>query len=403
MAKTKLQQPDSITFTIESPLLARAVDAVGSAVGQNPLLPIMEDIHFVLDNTECIVEATDLQMWRTDHFPFLSGIQANFTLPHKALRSLLDALKPQTLTITLDRAPAEGQHGRISFQATIKHSKGKLVLPSQDGRDFPVVEKGDMDVSKTTFKFKPSDLIGAIAHTQWAQHTGHDPRPWMTSHMLALSAGKINVYTSNGGNMASISMAAEYQGDPVSLFAPKAITRALIAFLKGRESLTGHFNKKAVVLYTDESIFGFILPETPMTEESFLSYIPKDQTILLQISAAEVCGALRRMLIGSMETTQGKTGTMQIFEDSEKMHLSGSQANYGTEADETCEITPVELQKDLDFKCGMNFSMFMEGLAAAGAIQDNVLIKIVAPNKAIILHPVSRPDAFTLVMPLTYN
>lgn len=398
MAKTKQTGP--ITFTIESNILASAIGQVGTAVGTNPLLPIMEDVRITLADTTMTVEATDLKVWRVDKVTLLTGVNTDFTLPYKALKSLLETLSPQPITITLETVDVMAGAGAAPMRATIKYKGGRQVMPANNGADYPTFDPGESGNLDDIFTFKASDLAGAISHTTWAQETDNDDlRIWKMCHMVVLDQTQIRVYACDGNNMATAALPAESKNKE-SLLIQKTSTRALLGFLKGKDQVSAQFSKRAILFNAGESIFGCIRPEDPMNEEKFLSIIPSNQDIVFQVSAAETISALRRVTIAANDSANGRYGNMELHGATHKMRFIGSQVDYGRESEEEVEIMPQQIAEGLEFKSGMNFTSFMAAIAAAGSIQDNLTIKFVTPERPYIIYPTSRPDCWSMVIPL---
>ncbi len=391
-------KPSTATFTLNTNHLRAALAGVGTAIGANPVLPIMEDVRFQIHPAGVRLSATDLSMWRIEEFAAMMGTTADFTLPFKQIKELIATLKSADVEITIEPSNAAPGSGAPPLNATLKYGRGKMTLPAYDGAAFPNIEHLK-EKDATSFTINGNDLAAAFAKVKWAQVDTKDSRPFITSHMLALHPGKINVYATDRHDLAAISVQAVCEGEQHNIFAPAAVYGALLAFCTDKSTVNVAFDERRCVI-SDENgnAFGFQLPETPMREASYLSLRPTTPLFLFTVSAAEMIGSIKRALIAANDITSH--GSLTLIDGA--IRIESTDYDYARSASEevAIELDTNGNEVEEGYTMNVNLTKLLRGLTAAGQVNDAVRFQISGPRTAFVYWPVTREDIWTLSMPI---
>ena len=73
-------------FSISSAELKEQLNIINGAIGSNPVLPILEDFLFILEDEKLIIVATDLETFITAELPVQAEVKGSIAVPAKILR-----------------------------------------------------------------------------------------------------------------------------------------------------------------------------------------------------------------------------------------------------------------------------------------------------------------------------
>lgn len=115
-------------FSVSSSELLKQLQVASGAIGSNPVLPILEDFLFKIENKKLTIAATDLESSISTSIEVLADNDFTVAVPAKILLETLKALPQQPVTFTIDEE---------NFGIEITSSYGKYRLAGENGEDFP--------------------------------------------------------------------------------------------------------------------------------------------------------------------------------------------------------------------------------------------------------------------------
>ncbi|MBK8557671.1 MAG: DNA polymerase III subunit beta [Lewinellaceae bacterium] len=165
-------------FSVSSSELLRQLQVASGAIGSSPVLPILEDFLFTIQNKKLTITATDLETSISTTMDVLADDDFAVAVPAKILLETLKALPQQPITFSVDEE---------KFGIEITSSYGKYKLAGEKSNDFPEIPQPDsVDTVKLSSKF----LIEAINKTVFAT-SNDDLRPAMTGVYFQVDFNKL--------------------------------------------------------------------------------------------------------------------------------------------------------------------------------------------------------------------
>ena len=88
-------------FSVSSTELLKQLQIASGAIGSNPVLPILEDFLFKIENKKLTIAATDLETSIATSIEVLADDDFSVAIPAKILLDTLKALPQQPITFTV--------------------------------------------------------------------------------------------------------------------------------------------------------------------------------------------------------------------------------------------------------------------------------------------------------------
>ena len=143
-------------FIVSSSYLLKHLSVVSGIITSNPVVPILENILFEIDNGNLLITASDLQTTIMVEVQVESKEDGSIAIPSKTLIETLKNLPEQPVTFSIDKE---------SYNIEINSDNGRYKLVGENATDFPKVPEVS-DGYSTDINSK--NLIDAINYTIFA-------------------------------------------------------------------------------------------------------------------------------------------------------------------------------------------------------------------------------------------
>ncbi|MFM8362344.1 MAG: DNA polymerase III subunit beta, partial [Haliscomenobacter sp.] len=121
-------------FSVSSSELLKQLQVVAGAIGSNPVMPILEDFLFTIQDNVLTIATSDMETTMITSLDVMSDGDGLIAVPAKILLDTLKALPSQPITFAVDER---------SFSVEITSAYGKYRLAGEDGQDFPNLPSPD--------------------------------------------------------------------------------------------------------------------------------------------------------------------------------------------------------------------------------------------------------------------
>lgn len=367
-------------FNVSSADLLKQLQIAGGAIGSNPVLPILEDFLFVVEDGNLIVTATDLETSIKVSLPVTADDEGAVAVPAKILMDTLKALPAQPVTFSVNM-----EH----FGIEITSSFGKYKLAGENGSDFPRLPE---ESSTESIEIAPQFLQSAISKTIFA--TSNDElRPAMTGVLCQVEADKIIFVATDAHKLVryAVSQLENHSATAASFIIPKKALNLLKNALPSGGSVKVSFNKSNAFFAFDNVHLICRLIDARYPDYS--AVIPTGNPNILTTNRADFQHSLKRIAIYANKTTNQVV--LNVQEGS--LTISAQDLDFSNEATEqlSCEYdgTPMTI--------GFNAKFLIEMLNVLEA--EEVRLEMSTPSRAGILLPsdvVEGEDILMLVMPV---
>ena len=374
-------------FIVSSSVLLKNLQNINGVVATNPIVPILENFLFRIEDGTLTVTASDLQTTMTTQIPVESSENGAIAIPAKLLLDTLRSLPEQPVTINIDTE---------TFGTEILTDNGRYKLSGENPIDFPKLPT----VSKTMSVDMTSDvLLGAINNTVFATSTD-DLRPAMTGVYLQLSEDTATFVATDGHRLIRYRRTDMGGGSSSqSLIIPRKALQLLKASLPEAVPVVAEFSQSNASF-----TFGGTQLICRLIDERFPDYenaIPTNNPNVMTIGRTDLLNSLKRIMIYANRTTHQIRLSLKTSEGGRpSLTISAEDLDYSNEANEKllCDYDgePMEI--------GFNAKLMAEVLSNLSA--KMITLEMSAPNRAGLLIPADKEeneDILMLVMPVMLN
>ncbi len=372
-------------FIVSSAVLQRQLSAINGVINNNPLIPILENFLFKLEDGVLIVTASDGNVSMTTQLNVESTNKGNVAVPAKILLDTLKSLPEQPVTFNISEE---------SNSIELTSHSGRYKLAGESADDFPKIPTPEKSKSKLIFS---SDVLGkALSNTLFAVSTD-DLRPAMTGIFLDLKE-KSAVFVATDGHRL-----IKYQREDIQVgndsLANYIIPKKALGLLKA--VLPTELVEVTTEFTSNHAFFSFdnIQLVTRLIDETFPDYenaIPLNNASVLTIDRAEFVNSLKRLIIYANKTTN----QVRLKLSPTNLQIFAEDLDFSNEANETlmAEYDGEEME------IGFNAKFLTEMLNTL--ISKDILFSFSTPSKAGLIRPKeTAPDEniLMLVMPVMLN
>ncbi len=368
-------------FIVSSSVLLKNLQNVNGVVATNPIVPILENFLFRIDDGMLTVTASDLQTTMTTQIPVEASENGAIAIPAKLLLDTLRSLPEQPITVNIDTE---------TFGTEILTDNGRFKLSGENPIDFPKLPT----VNKTLSVDMTSDiLLSAINNTVFATSTD-DLRPAMTGVLLQLSADNATFVATDGHRLIRYRRTDLNAASSTSVIIPRKALQLL------KNSLPENVQVEAEFSQSNASFtFGGTQLICRLIDERFPDYenaIPTNNPNVMTIGRTDLLNSLKRIMIYANRTTH----QIRLALKPNTLTISAEDLDYSNEANEKllCDYDgdPMEI--------GFNGKLMAEVLNNLSA--KMITLEMSAPNRAGLLIPADKEeneDILMLVMPVMLN
>lgn len=360
-------------FSISSADLLKKIQLASGAIGSNTVVPILEDFHFLIDDNNLTISATDLETSIITSVDVLSDENGAIAVPGKILVDTLKALPEQPLTIDVNQ---EKQTVEITS------SYGKYKLSGDNAEEFPNIPTSD---NTESVSISAHLLQEAINKTIFA--TSNDElRLAMTGVYVQIDFNKITFVATDAHKLVKYTFSG-IEGDiNTSFILPKKSLSLLKNALPDNGQVQIAFNKSNAFFSFDDHqlVCRLIDAQYP----NYNAVIPVDNPNVLTVQRRDLLQSLRRIAIYANKTTN----QVVLNIDDASLTIEAQDLDFANEATEqlTCQYegTPVTI--------GFNAKFIIEMLNVLET--DEINLQLSTPNKAGIIVPGESPEDEELIM-----
>ncbi len=360
-------------FSISSADLLKKIQLASGAIGSNTVVPILEDFHFLIDDNNLTISATDLETSIITSVDVLSDENGAIAVPGKILVDTLKALPEQPLTIDVNQE---------KLTVEITSSYGKYKLSGDNAEEFPNIPTSD---NTESVSISAHLLQEAINKTIFA--TSNDElRLAMTGVYVQIDFNKITFVATDAHKLVKYTFSG-IEGDiNTSFILPKKSLSLLKNALPDSGQVQIAFNKSNAFFSFDDHqlVCRLIDAQYP----NYNAVIPVDNPNVLTVQRRDLLQSLRRIAIYANKTTN----QVVLNIDDASLTIEAQDLDFANEATEqlTCQYegTPVTI--------GFNAKFIIEMLNVLDT--DEINLQLSTPNKAGIIVPGEGPEDEELIM-----
>jgi DNA polymerase III subunit beta len=369
-------------FVVSSSVLLKQLSAVNGVIANNPIVPILENFLFQIDQAQLTVTASDLQTVMITTLAIESSDTGAIAVPARLLLDTLRGLPDQPVTFKIDGD---------TFGTEIITENGRYKLSGENPIDFPKVPQ----VTKSLSVQIAADVLGsAIANTIFAV-SNDDLRPAMTGVYVQLSPEYTNFVATDGHRLIRYRRTDVTAEQESTMIIPRKALNLLKSTLPSDDTTVTADFSAANAFFS----FNNIRMICRLIDERFPDYenaIPQNNPNVMTINRAEFLGSLKRISIYSNKTTH----QIRLKLATNDLVISAEDLDYSNEANEKlmCDYEGEEME------IGFNAKFMIEML---GNISSNMIsLEMSQPNRAGLIIPSDKKDnedILLLVMPVMLN
>ncbi len=366
-------------FIVSSAALLKELNHIHGVITTNPVVPILENFLFEIEDGKLVITASDLQTSMITELEVEAKDSGSIAVPAKILLETLKNLPEQPVTFSIDEN---------TYAIEISSDNGRYKLAGENSSDFPkipeVTDGFNVDVSTDV-------LSSAIVNTIFA--TSNDElRPAMTGVYLNLSSTNATFVATDGHRLIRyrrVDVASE--ADHAIIIPRKALNLLKSTLPSENSNVIVEFNMANAFFH-----FNNIKMICRLIDERFPDYenvIPADNDNHMSINRLELLNSLKRISIYANKTTN----QVRLKITGSELQISAEDLDFSNEANErlSCE------HDGEDIEIGFNARFLIEMLNNLES--KEVTLQLSEPNRAGLIVPKEKndnEDILMLVMPV---
>lgn len=355
---------------------------INGAISSNPILPILEDFLFQIEDEVLTISATDNHTFMSCSMNIQADSNCSIAIPAKILLDTLKQLPNQPLTFSVDET---------TFSVTITSQYGQYRLAGEDGNDFPLTPQADnveaIDVSATT-------LMEGINKTLFAT-SSNDSQVAMTGVFMQLEKDNLTFVATDAHKLVKYSFAqSDSQVEGAFILPKKALNLLKNALGNTSNDVKMSFNAtNALFSFDNLSLACRLIDET---YPNYGAVIPTNNPNIMSISRSDLLNSLKRLA----NYTNKTTNQVKLDIADGKLQIEAEDLDFSNKATESLSC----FYNGDPMTIGFNAKFLIEMLNTIGG--ENVRLELSTPNRAGILRNeegIEGEDLLMLVMPVMLN
>ncbi|GAB3914827.1 DNA polymerase III subunit beta [Larkinella knui] len=373
-------------FIVSSSVLLKQLSAINGVVATNPIVPILENFLFKLEEDILTVTASDLQTTMITNIAVESSEKGAIAIPAKLLLDTLRGLPEQPITFNVNTE---------TFGTEILTDNGRYKLSGENPIDFPKIPTVNRSL---TVELSSDALLSAINNTVFATSTD-DLRPAMTGVYLQLTAESATFVATDGHRLIRYRRTDINSPSDSSMIIPRKALTLLKASLPEAAPVKAEFSQSNASFTFAGSPAGSTQMICRLIDERFPDFenaIPTNNPNIMTIGRTDILNSLKRIMIYANRTTH----QIRLSLKTNALTISAEDLDYSNEANEKllCDYDgdPLEI--------GFNAKFLTEMLNNLSA--KMLSFEMSAPNRAGLIIPADKEeheDILMLVMPVMLN
>lgn len=361
-------------FIVSSSYLLKQLSAINGVITTNPVVPILENFLFEINDGKLTITASDLQTSMITELEVEAKENGSIAVPSKILLETLRNLPEQPVTFSIDED---------TYSIEINSDNGRYKLAGENATDFPKVpnvsDGNDVNIS--------SDVLGNAINNTILATSSDELRPAMTGVYLNLSETNTTFVATDGHRLIRYRRVDIASDNGAAMIIP----RKALTLLKS--TLPGSNTNVNVQYNVANAFFKFdgIHMVCRLIDERFPDYenvIPAGNENEMIIDRTELLGSLKRIAIYANKTTH----QVRLKITGSELVISSEDLDFSNEANERLSCD----HNGADIEIGFNGKFLIEMLANIDSTQ--VSMKFSEPNKAGLIFPVDKDDNEDLLM-----
>ena len=373
-----------MNFIVSSSYLLKNLSSISGVITSNPVVPILENVLFEIENGNLLVTASDLQTSVMVELQVESKENGSVAIPAKILIDTLKNLPEQPVTFSIDEN---------NYNIEINSDNGRYKLAGENSADFPKVPEISDGYS---FTVNANTLALAIGNTIFSTSTD-ELRPAMTGVFFRLSSNSCTFVSTDGHRLVKY-IRTDISGDEVDhdMIIPRKSLNLLKTIIPSddKNDINIEFNASNAFFSNDN-----IKLVCRLIDERYPDYenvIPSDNSNSIEVDKSEILSSLKRISIYANKTTN----QVRLKVSGSEILISAEDLDFSNEANEriSCE------HDGDDIEIGFNAKFLIEILSNIHS--DKVIFKLSEPNRAGLVLPEDiedEEDLTMLVMPVMLN
>jgi DNA polymerase-3 subunit beta len=369
-------------FVVSSSALLRQLTGISGVITTNPIVPILENFLFQIQNGKLTITASDLQTSMIAEMDIDTRDNGSIAVPAKILIDTLKGLPEQPVTFLVD----ENTYG-----IELASENGRYKLSGENATDFPRLPS----VNKNFSVDFSSDVLGrAIGNTIFAT-SSDELRPAMTGVYFQLSGDSVTFVATDGHRLIRYRRSDMTSDSEISMIVPRKALNLLKSTLPSENTIVKAEFSQSNAFFS----FNNIRMICRLVDERFPDYenaIPNNNPNVMHISRLELLSSLRRISIYANRATN----QVRLRITADELFISAEDLDFSNEANERlpCEYTGEEME------IGFNARFLIEMLT--NLMAHDITLELSAPNRAGLIVPREKEtneDVLMLVMPVMLN
>ena len=373
-----------MNFIVSSSYLLKNLSSISGVITSNPVVPILENVLFEIENGNLLITASDLQTSVMVELQVESKENGSVAIPAKILIDTLKNLPEQPVTFSIDEN---------NYNIEINSDNGRYKLAGENSADFPKVPEISDGYS---FTVNANTLALAIGNTIFSTSTD-ELRPAMTGVFFRLSSNSCTFVSTDGHRLVKY-IRTDISGDEVDhdMIIPRKSLNLLKTIIPSddKNDVNIEFNASNAFFSNDN-----IKLVCRLIDERYPDYenvIPSDNSNSIEVDKSEILSSLKRISIYANKTTN----QVRLKVSGSEILISAEDLDFSNEANEriSCE------HDGDDIEIGFNAKFLIEILSNIHS--DKVIFKLSEPNRAGLVLPEDiedEEDLTMLVMPVMLN
>ena len=373
-----------MNFIVSSSYLLKNLSSISGVITSNPVVPILENVLFEIENGNLLITASDLQTSVMVELQVESKENGSVAIPAKILIDTLKNLPEQPVTFSIDEN---------NYNIEINSDNGRYKLAGENSADFPKVPEISDGYS---FTVNANTLALAIGNTIFSTSTD-ELRPAMTGVFFRLSSNSCTFVSTDGHRLVKY-IRTDISGDEVDhdMIIPRKSLNLLKTIIPSddKNDINIEFNASNAFFSNDN-----IKLVCRLIDERYPDYenvIPSDNSNSIEVDKTEILSSLKRISIYANKTTN----QVRLKVSGSEILISAEDLDFSNEANEriSCE------HDGDDIEIGFNAKFLIEILSNIHS--DKVIFKLSEPNRAGLVLPEDiedEEDLTMLVMPVMLN
>ena len=373
-----------MNFIVSSSYLLKNLSSISGVITSNPVVPILDNVLFEIDNGNLLITASDLQTSIMVELQVESKENGSVAIPAKILIDTLKNLPEQPVTFSIDES---------NYNIEINSDNGRYKLAGENSADFPKVPEISDGYS---FNLNSNTLGTAIGNTIFSTSTD-ELRPAMTGVFLRLSSKSCTFVSTDGHRLVKY-IRTDIKGDEVDhdMIIPRKSLNLLKSIIPAddKNEISIEFNaSNAFFSYDNISMVCRLIDERYPDYENV---IPSDNSNNITVDKSEILNSLKRISIYANKTTN----QVRLKVSGSEILISAEDLDFSNEANERISCD----HDGSDIEIGFNAKFLIEILS--NILSDKVIFKLSQPNRAGLVLPEDiedDEDLTMLVMPVMLN